>query len=76
MHWGTSYTHYLTVPIRLLPELFASHDPYGYAAIINPMAYPLTAVIVTLPLAPGLRTVLDLPVLHYSPPYLSVHAVH
>ncbi|MDP9317339.1 MAG: Gfo/Idh/MocA family oxidoreductase [Chloroflexota bacterium] len=27
-------------------------------------------------LAPGLRTVLDLPVLHYSPPYLSVHAVH
>ncbi|PLS81125.1 MAG: hypothetical protein CYG59_06545, partial [Chloroflexi bacterium] len=34
-------------------------------------------VIGALPrLAPGLRTVLDLPVLHYSPPYLSVHAVH
>ena len=38
--------------IRLLPDLLAGRDPYGYSTSVEPMSYPLTAGIVTLPFAP------------------------
>lgn len=37
--------------IRLIPELLAGRDPYGYAPSVEPMSYPLTAGLITLPLA-------------------------
>ncbi len=41
----------LTWAIRLLPDIFAGIDPYGYSIDLTPMAYPLTAGIVAYPFA-------------------------
>ncbi len=46
------------------------HGDQATAALVT------RAVAAVMRLAPGLRTVLDLPVLHYSPPYIGLQGIH